>query len=147
MNKILLSFAFLLIALSSFAQQYGPSAQHPNVQRLIHADTIYGMPSSGALPVDLTALQYVFTMADAPFELIKVYRYGNPAGKVYALMGLKALNSQHFSVFKADFIRRGQGNVPFVMSGNQAVTRDAVQFIQQWEMDYNQGLGYTKVKP
>jgi hypothetical protein len=147
MNKILISFAFLFIALTSFAQQSGPSAQHPNVQKLINADKIYGMPTSGSLPDELSALQFVFTMADAPFELVKVYRYGSPAGKVYALMGLKALGSQHFEVFKKDFIRRGQGSVQFILPGAQPVNREAVQLMQQWETDYDQGAPYTRVKP
>ncbi len=144
-------FFFTLLLLSSisflFAQQSGPSAQHPNVQTLINTDKVFGMPASGTLPTELTALQFVFTMNDAPFELVKIYRYGSPAGKVYALMGLKALNSQHYNTFKTDFIRRGQGSIRFFMPGSSEASRDAVQFIQQWETDFDQQAAYTKVKP
>lgn len=144
-------FLFALLVLSSisiaFAQLSGPAAQHPNVQKLINTDKVYGMPASGALPDELSALQFVFTMNDAPFELVKVYRYGSPAGKVYALIGLKALNSQHYNTFKTDFVRKPQGTVRVFMPGASEASLDAVQFIQQFEVDFNQQLDYTKVKP
>ena len=148
MTRLFILTLFLLSGISlSYAQQSGPAAQHPNVQTLINTDKVYGVPASGALPNELTALHFVFSMPDAPFELIKIYRYGSPAGKVYALMGLKALNSQHFNTFKTDFIRRGQGSIRFFMPGSSESSRDAVQFIQQWETDFDQQASYTKVKP
>lgn len=146
-SSILFIFVLLFsLHLNLQAQQTGPAAQHPDLQKLINTDKVYGMPASATLPDELRALQSVFNMTEPGYELVKLYRYGSTAGRIYALIGLKAIASPLYSNFKTDFNRKDQGSIKVVMPGMQEQTLNARDFLLTWETDADAGKSYTQVK-
>jgi|GEM_PF-6353114 len=144
MYKIIIVLAlFLNISLQA---QTGPDAQAPALQTLIRSSVVTGVSTQAPISNEITAMRAIFQMPNAEMEFVKVYRYAETnAGKLYALMGMQALQSQFFATFKTDYTRKQQGNVQVNLDGVES-SRNAVNFLGEWEQAVEENQAYTRLR-
>jgi hypothetical protein len=144
MYKIIILLALILNI--SLQAQSGPDAQAPALQTLIRSSIVTGVITQSPISDEITAMRAIFQMPNAEMEFVKVYRYAETnAGKLYALMGMQALQSQFFATFKTDYTRKQQGNVQVNLDGSES-TRNAVLFLGEWEQAVEDNQAFTRLR-
>jgi len=129
------------ICLSLSGQSSPPLLPVP-FQQLLTSQSLVGLSNPSQPPNEIVQVRAGMTVPQADMEFVKLYRYGSPVAKVYALIGLTLLNSKYLQAFDTDFSRKDQGLVTCNWNGTSQIL-DARQAWSQWKTDRQAAKPYT----